>query len=230
MFTMENRYIIVGLAIISVSSLFIIYGVLTNNDRVMGVSLSILVVGVVSTAVGITYREPLGEMLEHYIHDLDLFYSSILEDVGIVGSHKIKLCLEDRVIVFSERIIPCRNISVGVNMINRVPYIALPITNILDYISKVVGESSDVVDGFRKLFVDTSYLCREISLTKENNIISIELSKLSEKALEMMKTPVNVIRVYVLTLLVHHFRNDVEIVDEIVTAESYKIIAKILGE
>ncbi|MEM1541153.1 MAG: hypothetical protein QW101_00315 [Ignisphaera sp.] len=228
---MENRYIIIGLAIISISSLFIVYGVLISNDRVIGVSLSILVVGVVSTAVGTTYREPLEEMLEHYIHDLNLFYTSVLEDTGIVGSHKIKLCLEDRVIVFSERVIPCsRNISVGVNMLDRVPYIALPITNILDYISKVVGESSDVVDGFRKIFIDTSYLCREVAITKENDTISIELSKLSEKALEMMKTPINIIRVYVLTLLAHHFKNDIEIVDEVITAESYKIIAKILGE
>ncbi|MEM1645639.1 MAG: hypothetical protein QXL96_07205 [Ignisphaera sp.] len=225
---MERRYILAGLTIIALAIVFIVYGIIIVSDRVVGVALSVTVIGVVFMVVGISYSEPVEDMLRQYIDDLNMVLVRLIEDMGIPSKHKLKLCYEQKVYYYSEKDIECSNIVTGVGITKGIPYIAIPAENMLKFVMSY-NESRDLVDKLRNIFIDMAMVCRGISIAREGDAISIEFIDLTEKGFNHIKTPVNLLKLYILALVAHHFEQNVEVVSEMISQESYKITLKLEG-
>lgn len=223
---MENRFILVGLTILVVSIIFIVYGLVVTSDRTVGVALSIAVVGIVFVFTGVGYGEPAEHMLNQYAEDLNMFLTRVIEDMGIPDRHRVKLCYLQKIFCLSEGGIPCNNIVQGIGMVNSIPYVAISAEHILNFLSNIAIQE-DLVDKFKRIFIDIAAVCRGIAITKQDNVFLVEFVDLTDKGFNYIKTPINLVKLYTIALLAQHFGRDVEVIEEIISQESYKIKVRI---
>lgn len=226
---MESRYLFAGLTIVSIALVFTLYGMMFHIYPVMGVSLSALVIGIAVTVIGATYSEPAEDILRHILSDIDMFVVRVLEDMGIVGGHNVKICLENMLAVFYEKPVECRNAAPGIGMASGAPYIAIPLDSISRYMGYVF-EGVDLVDMLKKLLIDILGVCRSIVITKAGNTISVELVDLTDKGFEYLATPMNPLRLLIPLAVTQSFRLDVEVSEEILTQTGYTMKLRLLGE
>lgn len=226
---MEGRYLVSSVVITTLSTIFIVYGAAVASYQIIGVALSSMVVGVVLLTIGVTHSRPIEELLKLYSDDLNMFATRVLEDVGIVGSHKIKLCIEKKAVVFSEKLVECSSVAPGVGIINGVPYVALPISSTIKVVSKLVEGSSELAEVIRKLAIDAGGVCRTLSIYIEDGVVAVEMSELTKYAEEIMKHPVNIVRLAILASTAIHLNSNAEIVEEAATADSYRLKIRVLG-
>ncbi|MEM2220629.1 MAG: hypothetical protein QXF17_04420 [Ignisphaera sp.] len=225
---MERRYVLVGLVVIALAVTFMVYGIVVASDRIVGTALSVSVIGIVFIIAGFGYSEPTEDMLRHYIEDLDAVLVRLIEDMGIPSKHKLKLCYEKKTFYFSSKDIECNNIVVGIGTAKNIPYVGISAENILKFVMHSVGVG-DLIDKLRNIFIETAMVCRGISVTREDSLISIEFIDLTNIGFNYIKMPVNPLRLYVLAVIAHHFEQNVEIVTEIVSQESYKVTLRLEG-
>lgn len=223
---MESKYVIAGLTINTIATVFAIYGVLTSSYSVIGSALSAIVLGVVITVIGVTHVEPVEELLRHYVSDIDLFSTRILEDMGIMSEHRVKTCSEKKLLVFFEKNISCDNVSSGIGVLNNTPYIAIPIVHVMEYVSNNTEELRNLIDKLKLIFVDISSICKGVSVNWENDTLVVELVKVLDRGQNYVNTPVNLVRLYVLAIISSHFKKDAEILEEIRTQDGYRIRIK----
>lgn len=227
---MDNVYIVIGLAIIFISIVFIIYGIITNNDQVIGISLSFMVLGIVFSVIGYTYVKPLEELLKCYSLDLGIFTTKTLEDMGIIDSSRVRTCLANQAIVFSEKSIECSKISIGVGVYNNIYYVAIPMENTIKMLTESIKREETLVSAIKKLVIDISSICRSISvIEEEENYIVVELTDILNQAKEFNRYPVNIIRLSILLAISIYLDLDTEIVEEVSTPSSYRAKIKIIG-
>lgn len=219
---MESRYVIVGLIIIVLAASFMVYGVIVLSDRIVGVALSVSTIGIVITVIGINYSEPAENMLREYSVDLEKFMTKIIEDMGIIGGHKIKLCYVQKALLYSDGDIPCSNVIVGIGMVSRAPYIAIPVEGMLSILQQFT-DLGNLVDKLKKVFVDILAVCRGITVSTEDEMTVVELVDLTNRGINYIRTPINPVRLYLITTLALHYSRDIEVVEEAMTYESYKI-------
>ena len=229
---MEYRYVITGASIIAISTVFMIFSLLTSNNVVLGISLSTLVLGVVLLALGLTYIEPVSELMRYYVSDLDIFTTRILEDMGIASNYRFKVCFnEGRVFaVFTNGGIKCSDINLGVGIIGDSAYVAIPLTNVVSRIDKLLEASRpELIDYVREVLVSTYGICRDVRVRRESDLVTVELILMSREAKQLMKTPINPPRMTTLSALARYFNSSVEIVEEDIVGDNYVLKVKIVG-
>ena len=229
---MEYRYVITGASIIAISTVFMIFSLLTGNNVVLGISLSTLVLGVVLLALGLTYIEPVSELMRYYVSDLDIFTTRILEDMGIASNYRFKVCFnEGRVFaIFTNGGIKCSDINLGVGIIGDSAYVAIPLTNVVSRIDKLLEASRpELIDYVREVLVSTYGICRDVRVRRESDLVTVELILMSREAKQLMKTPINPPRMTTLSALARYFNSSVEIVEEDIVGDNYVLKVKIVG-
>lgn len=226
---MELRYLLVSVIIIVTTFIFSVYGVMTRDGRVIGVALSFMILGITFLVLGATYSRPFEELLRQYSSDLSIFTTKIIEDMGIISSNRTKLCLSSSLVVFSEKLTSCSNITAGVGIQNDIFYIAIPTTNFIQALSKIIEEESSLANAVKKFVIDMGSLCRFLSVTVEGNTITIEMNELTALARELIGHPLNIVRLGIIAIIAIHLKADVEVVEEIVTINSYKLKARVEG-
>ncbi|MEM1645719.1 MAG: hypothetical protein QXL96_07615 [Ignisphaera sp.] len=223
---MESRYILAGLTIIALAASFLVYGLVVVSDRVVGIALSVAVVGVVLAFVGIGYSEPAENMLSRYAEDLNMFLTRIVEDMGIPNNHKLKLCYTQKILCLSENDVTCGDVVTGISIAGNTPYVGIPTENILNFLSNI-SAGEDIIDKFKRVFIEIAAVCRGIAIAKQDDLISVEFTNLTDKGFNYIKTPINLLRLYTLALIAHHYERDVEIVEESVSQEGYRVKLRI---
>lgn len=218
---MERRYIVVGLSILVASAIFIAYGIAVASGQIIGAALSTVVVGMVFLSFGATYREPIEDLLKHYTSDIHLFTSRVIEDMGIVGGSRIRLCLEKSILIYSEKPIDCSSDTlIGAGILDDVPYVAIPISNTATWISRFIDIGGDIGENLRTL---VGRMSRAISVHIEGDAVEIELEGLTEAVREVMRYPVNIVRIAILATVAVSYGTDVEIAEESMATDSYRV-------
>ena len=229
---MEYRYVVTGASVTAISAVFIAFSIFTGNNVVLGVSLSTLVLGVVLLTLGLTYVEPVSELMRYYVGDLDIFVTRILEDMGIASNYRFKVCFNEGKVfaVFTNGGIKCGDISLGVGIIGDSAYVAIPLTNVVSRIDKLLEVSRpELIDYVREVLVSTYGICRDVRVWRESNLITVELILMSREAKQLMKTPINPPRMTTLLALARYFNSSVEIVEEDIVGDNYVLKVRIVG-
>lgn len=226
---MELRYLLTGISIIAITFVFSVYGVMARDSRAIGVSLSLMILGVMFLAIGATYTRILEELLKQYSRDLDVFTTKVLEDMGVVSSNRTRLCLRDSLVVFSEKSISCGSLMTGVGIKHDTFYVAIPIANTLQAISRIIEEERSLANAVKKFVIDTCGLCRALSVSREGDIIAVEMHDLTDLSRKTIGYPINVVRIGVIATVAVHLRTDVEVVEEVITTNSYRLKVRVEG-
>ncbi len=225
---MEYRYLIAGLNVLVVSAAFLAFSLLAGNDVIAGVSLSFTVLGGVLLALGITYVEPLSELMAYYARDLSTYLTKLLEDAGIVSNCKLTLCRARgaEVAVFSEKPISCSEVKVGVGLVDGSAYVAIPLSKL----GVSVGhspEGAELPDYLKDVLVTRYGLCRDVRAIASGSDVSVDLAQVARGVDELVREPVNPVKLVVLTSLSRYFGSDVELVSESLVGSTYSIKARV---
>lgn len=227
---MELRYLLVSIAIIVITFIFSIYGVVTRDSKVIGVALSFMVLGITFLVLGATYSRPLEELLKQYSSDLNAFITKVVEDIGVISSGRTKLCLDNSLVVFLEKPVNCNNIVAGVGIQNNAFYVAIPVTNFIQAVFKIIEEEEKSLASVVKKFVIDMYnLCRVLSVVMEKDVVVIEMNDLTDIAKELIQHPINIVRLGIIAVVSIHLKANVEVVEEIMAFNSYKLKVKVEG-
>ncbi len=231
---MEARYVIAGAIGTVVSSVFAVYALLSGNSMVLGVSLSTLILGITVLTLGLTYVEPLGELLKKYSKDMNMLVTRFLEDSGIIGNYRFKLCVKDGkyYAVYSSSNVKCGNVNSGVGVSDSAVYLAIPLTNLSLSIGEA-GEAEEIPnirDYLESILTKTFNICRSIVAKASGKEVHIELIALSREAVELMRSPVNPVRATVALAVSKYFRKPVEIAEEDIVENNYTVKLKVVGD
>lgn len=225
---MERRYFVAGLVIIAVSATFTTYGVIASSSSVVGVSLSAIVAGAAIAFIGFSYEEPAEDILRQFIDDLSTFATRVLEDMGLIGGSKPRLCLGSKTLVFSERGVPCSAAPTGIGISDGVPYLGISIENSLKSIERF-SDVEELVDRLKRVFVDVLRACRDVDVSGGGSEYVVEFRSVTSRGREYAKTPVNMFRILALAVVSTYTGLDCEIVEESMTRESYRIRIRAVG-
>lgn len=229
---MEYRYLLAGINILLVSIVFIVFGVFNSNSTVLGVSLSILVLGILLVVIGLTYVHPLHDLIKLYSYDLTTFINKLVEDSGLISGHEIRICYnkENTQAVFSNGIIDCRKVLPGIGIIDNTTYISLPIKDLISNleIEYTPVEGIDLRDYLKDVIVSRYAISRDVLINKEKGVIKIEILSLTKDTGELLNKPVNPVRIIVPTLISRFFERDATIIDEEIIGSNYIIKVKVI--
>lgn len=209
--------------------IFSVYGVMAKDSRITGVALSFMILGITFLVLGATYSRPLEELLKQYSIDLNAFTTKVIEDMGVISSGRTRLCLDSYLVVFSEKPVNCSNITAGVGVQNDVFYVAIPMANFVQAMSRVIGEEPNLANAVKKFVVDTFNLCRFLLISTEENIIVVEMNDLADLTKELIGHPTNIVRLGIIAVIAVHLKSNVEVVEEIATTNSYKLKVRAEG-
>jgi len=220
---MYFKYLISGSVIIVISTVAVIYSLITGLEVVLGASLTTLVLGIVVLTTGLTYGEPLTKLYRTYVTVLSRLVSKVLEDSGLLGSSRFRVCLNDFKVVISTKPVNCLETSLGFGLVNDVPYLALPLDSIPKF--EVVG--SDLRDYLNEVLSREFRVCRGVNVLV-GDVYTVELLGVSEDALELIKTPPNYIRLLVLGVSAKYLGSDLELVSEDLISNNYVVRFRVI--
>ena len=225
---MEYRYLIAGLNILIISCAFLVFSLLTGNNVIAGVSLSFTVLGGVLLALGITYTEPLSELMTCYARDLSTYLTKLLEDAGIVSSCKLTLCRVGgaEVAVFSERFVSCTEVKVGVGLVGESAYVTFPLSK-LGFSVGTAPEGVDLADYLRDVLVSRYGLCKDVRAVISEDVVTVDLTQVVKGVDEFVKDLVNPVKLVVLVAVSRYFSSNVELVSESIVGGVYSIRTRV---
>jgi len=226
----ELTLVLAGLAILVISTVFLVYGIFTENNVVTGVALSAIVVGVVGTVAGVTYAEPAEEFLNSYANDVNAFSIRMLEDMGIVDKHNIKFCLDEKLLIFSRERMNCGNAHFGIGISEKSPYIAFKLDNLFNAIANIVEGSESLASKLEKVLRNTIKMCRHVSINEKSDLVSIELTGLTSSGRALLSIPISIAKASILVVAAMHFGKSVEVVEEVLSWDKYTITILYGGE
>ncbi|MEM0361253.1 MAG: hypothetical protein QXH57_00340 [Sulfolobales archaeon] len=223
---MDLRYVVSGAIIISTSITFILYSITSNAELVLGPSLAILTLGIVVLTSGLSFREPLTEVLKLYANDLSRIISKVLEDSGLLGTHKLRVCLNELKVVLSSKIVKCSETSLGFGLAGDTPYLALPVDLSRLGITEVVGD--DLREFLSEVISRRLKICRSVKVISSDDEYVIELNTVNETIYDLLKVPLNYLKVVVAVLTAKFLSREVELVDEELVGSNYVIKLKVI--
>jgi len=221
---MYLKYLISGSIIILISTTAAIYSLITGLEVVLGTSLTTLVLGVVVLTTGLTFGEPLTELFRTYVRDLSRLVSKVLEDSGLLGSSRFRVCLNDFKVVISAKSVNCSETSLGFGLVNDIPYLALP----LDSISKFEVVGSDLKDYLVEVLSRKFRVCRGVNVLGGDDGYTVELLGVSDDVLELIKSPPNYIKLLVLGMSAKYLGSDLELVSEDLISNNYVVKFRVI--
>ncbi len=222
---MEVRYVAIGSSVTAVAATFLGFGIVTGEQVVAGVSISSLVLGITILALGLTYVEPATELMRYYGSDLSALTSRFLEDLGIAGRHVLRTCFVDGgiVAVYSRKPLGCKGVRVGLGVSGGNPYLGVPVEGIASSLSPPAnpGVMEGLTDYLRDHLIKSFRLCRDVTVTAgDGGVLRIEL-RLNEMGRQLLRSPVNLVRLAAVVAVSKYFGRNVEVVDEVVTGGTY---------
>jgi hypothetical protein len=217
--SMDTRYVILGLSILSIMAGFIIYGLYTGMESLIGVALSLAVLGGVFVTVGYTYHDPLSDVLLKYSDLISQVVLKIYEDLELLGREKIHTCLRNDgvLVVYARNNIPCSDVEPGFGLYRNTPYIA--------FLLKKEGiESSEPREVISSLG-----LADNVVVFRDEKHVSINLSRLRKELLRDGWKPLNPIQVLVPAYLSLSIGSDLVCEKEEFNEGIYRAVYRVVG-
>ncbi|MEB3846102.1 MAG: hypothetical protein GSR83_03535 [Desulfurococcales archaeon] len=216
---MDNRLVTLGVIIIVVSTGFLVYGAIIDEPEISGSALTMAILGMVLSAIGLTYRDPLTGLLKVYSNILSSPLVRIYEDLGLIdGSYTVACYSRDLVhVVFSRKTLRCEKVKPGVGVMEETPYIA--------FAGKPLETGGDDLDTF----IMKSGLAQYAVVSKEGETVTVDLRGTLFPEDLGGKKPLNLYQVMVPFFVASHYSSDIEVVDEDLGQGYYKAVFKVMN-
>jgi hypothetical protein len=182
---------VLGINIVVVAVLLAVYSFVIMDTGLLGVAISLALVGGVMVVYSTAPQDPTTNFLLNYSKNLVNVLTSSLEDLDLLDS---KIWITRRsdttLAVFSRT--PClEDVDPGIGFSGGSPYIAIPIEiPATEYTASVEG-SEDVEKMLRSLLIDEFSICRNVDVSYEDGLYRVTVIGLSSSLNEFMKYPLD---------------------------------------
>ncbi|MCD6195866.1 MAG: hypothetical protein J7J82_03690 [Staphylothermus sp.] len=203
---MDYRYVIIGLNILAISTGFVIISILQNLEVLLGISFSVMILGVIILSIGLTYVEPLDKLYRASYRIISLLFTKILEDSDLLYGGVVKTCLGDKnLLVLSHRRVSCNDVYPGIGVVGGKVFIAIPLSMLTS--SYPLEGSGNVIDEyslesiFREKIIHEYNICKDIRVEKTGDEVKITYYGLRKEVIDLVKKPVNPLKYISIALL-----------------------------
>ena len=216
---MDNRFVTLGMIVIVVSIGFLVYGVVTGEPVITGSALAMVILGMVFTAIGLTYRDPLTGLLRVYSGILSTGLVKIYEDLGLLEESATRACFNGNLvhIVFSRKPVECEGIKPGVGVKSGVPYISL------------AGEPLSTGGEDLDTAIMRSGLAQYAVVMREGDTVTVDLRGTPFPGEPVGRRPLNLYQVIVPFLAASHYSSNIEVVEEDLGDDYYRAVLRVVG-
>jgi hypothetical protein len=185
--------LVLGINIVVVAVLLAVYSFMIMDTGLLGVAISLALVGGVMVVYSTAPQDPTTNFLLNYSKNLVNVLTSSLEDLDLLDS-KIWIARrsDTTLAVFSRT--PClEDVDPGIGFSGGSPYIAIPIEiPAIEYAETVSAESSeDIGRMLRSLLIDEFSICRNVDVSYEDGLYRVTVIGLSSSLNEFMKYPLD---------------------------------------
>jgi len=184
-----NKLLVLGINIVIASILLLAYGLVMAMPSVIGVSMSMAVIGGVIAVYSSLPRDPEAGFLLSYVKTLVNGLTAAIEDLDLLDAHSSIVRSGAGTLLIVSRA-PCvENVDPGLGFSQGSPYIAIPLESLSTVFEGVSAE--DVESFLRAVLVDELSICRAVSVSVEGNIYRVALSGLSDLLKEFTRYPLD---------------------------------------
>lgn len=198
---MNARLFVFGINIIVISLILVVYSVLVSDNSLIGVAVSVGLVGGVLVVYSTTPQDPSVMALTSYSEILVNAVTSTLEDLDLLESN---ICAVRRtnntLLVYSKT--PCPiEVDPGLGFTSGSPYLAIPVKTPIELTE---SSSEPAVTQLERnlvtLLVDEYSACRTVRVEEEGGFIRVYIAGLAETLRQYCERPVDPYALLVLAL------------------------------
>jgi len=187
-----NSLLILGVNILVVSVLIAIYGVLIGDGGLVGIGLSISLVGGVLVVYSTIPQDPSLVALASYSDLLVDALTSTLEDLDLLES---QLCGVRRsgeiLLVYSKT--PCLlEVDPGVGFAGGSPYLALPVSTLSVLVESSSESTSTLLErSLTAVLVEEFSACKSVKVEEESGLYRVYITGLADVLKKYLERPVD---------------------------------------
>ncbi len=215
---MDTRLITLGVMIIVVSTGFLVYGAMTGAEIVTGSALASMIPGLVFTVIGLTYRDPVVNILSRYASTLSSGLVKTYEDLGLLDNPSIKACYsKDSIwIVFSREPIECGNLKPGLGVEKNVPYLSL------------YARPIEVAEEDLSTVLMRNGLAHYAMVTRDEDRVVVDLHGTLNPSISGGRAPLNLYQVLIPLYVASYYSRHVMLAEEELGEDYYKAVFEVV--
>lgn len=230
---MDYRYVVVGVNIIALSIGFIIFALLEKLELVLGISLSVLLLGIIVLSIGLTYIEPLDKLYRTAYRIISLMFIKILEDSNLIYNNVIRTCLSDKnLLLISHQGINCRDIYPGIGVLDGKPFIAIPLSLLspafLEYGTISHLDEYELESIIRSNILHAYNMGRDVKVNIEKDDLFITFYGLRREVIDIVKKPINPIKVLIVAIVSAYIGREIVLKGNEIIEDNYTVHLKVV--
>lgn len=230
---MDYRYAVIGVNIIALSIGFIIIALLEKLELILGICLSILVLGIIVLSIGLTYVEPLDKLYRSAYRIIMLMFNKILEDSNLIYNSVIRTCLSNKnLLLVSQQGVDCKDVYPGIGVVNGKPFIAIPLSMLSPIFQE--HENADYLDEYevesiiRNNILFAYNMGRDVKVNIKKDELFITFYGLRKEAIDMARKPINPIKVFIVAIVSTYTGREVVMKSDEIIEDNYIVHLKMV--
>jgi len=198
---LDIKYVLLGVNVIVLGVLMAVYSYLIMSTQLLGVSASIILVGLVVLVLGYSYVEPTTSFLIDYSREVSRFASLVLEDLRLSNILPSTLIRDSRLYLVISNVRPedSSKLSPGINIVGGEPLLLIPINTMLE--TNPPSSLYEVESRLRDRLIGEYGLCNSLVVQGGDGGLRLRLIGLDTRLLEIELAPLNPLDIIVLTTL-----------------------------
>lgn len=226
---MDIKYVVLGINVIVFGALLAVYSYLVGSPQLLGVSSSIILVGLVLLVLGYSYVEPTTSLLIDYSRDVSRFASLLLEDLRLSNVLPSTYVDGGKVYLVLSAAPPSsiRDLSPGLNVVGGEPVLLIPLNAMFE--GGVATSLYEVESRLRERLVGEYGLCSAIELGGGDEALSVRLVGLDTRLLGGELAPLNPIDTMVITTLSGVMGKGLQFIRRVLEGSEYRAEFRVVG-
>lgn len=227
---MNTRLLVLGVNIIVVSALLAVYGILVGNSGLVGIALSVGILGGILVVYSTTPQDPSVVALASYSEILVNAVTSTLEDLDLLES---RICAVKRdnytYLVYSKTTCPL-GVDPGVGFTGGSPYLAIPASTpsvLVESSSEPTSSTTLLERSLTEILVGEFSACRGVRVEEEGGFYRVHIMGLTGLLKQYLERPVDPFTLFVLVVSSEILRAGcVKLIEKKITPDGVLIVLR----
>lgn len=227
---MNVRLVIAGLNVVLVSAILSVYGLISGESALLGLSASIGVIGITMIVYGAGYEEPGLEHLLVYLRALVEASSTTIETLDLLDSEVCGVHGDSGAfVVYTKSRATCSGgVNPGPGFTGSSPYFSIPVKLPLEVQPLVELSGRDLEDILTSVLVSEMGFCKSLRVSLSGDLLEVHVVGISRTLGEFASYPVNPAVILTMATLARATGRSVVLVDKTEIPGGLKIAVKLV--
>ncbi len=189
---MEARLVIAGANILAASGVALAYSLVTGAEGLLGVSLSVAVLGFIVIAYGMTYGESVVGLMQDYSRTLTELLVKLLEDMNLLDAKPVAVYKDGRVVLVVSRDDISRDDPPppGVGVWRGKPYVAVSLDKLAQ--QAIASEApGDAASEIRRTLSEVYGITGSVIVERHGEVYEVIVDRIHGALRDSLGYPVN---------------------------------------